>query len=70
MFQEREAKPRGTKISFHLAMVALAKFFDLVRRSGGREAGDVRQMAADCIQDILAVEVAQARPSATAEKYP
>jgi hypothetical protein len=28
MFQEREAKPRGTKMSFHLAMVALAKFFD------------------------------------------
>jgi hypothetical protein len=29
------------------------------RTAGDREARDVRQMAADCIQDFLAVEVAQ-----------
>src|SRR5258706_6027648 len=41
----------------------------LARRIGNREASDVRQMASDCIQDVLAMEVAKARPSGAPEKY-
>ena len=42
----------------------------LARCAFDGEAGDVREMASYCVQDVLAMEVAQARPSSAAAKYP
>ena len=42
----------------------------LAQGTGDREAGDVRPMASDGIQDVLAMEVAQTRPSGATERAP
>ena len=42
----------------------------LARRAGDREAGNVRRMASDGVQDVLAMEVVQTRPSVATEKPP
>ena len=42
----------------------------MARRAGDREAGNVRQMASDCVQAVLAMDVTQAGPPGFAEEYP
>ena len=44
-----------------------SKVLRLARR---REARDIRQMASECLQDVLAMEVAQARTSGAAQRRP